>query len=82
MHNTNIDKVTEEIILIVQDNFHKLNANKRYTLRQMAGEDAWSLIKGLEKGVGMKFSQAVKSGKLALTHIGENGSNSNLYQMI
>jgi hypothetical protein len=39
MDNTNIDKVTEEIILIVQDNFHKLNANKRYTLRQMAGED-------------------------------------------
>jgi|GEM_PF-3293711 len=81
MHNTNIDKVTEEIILIVQDNFHKLNANKRYTLRQMVGAEAWSFIKGQERGVGMKFKKHVDQGNVGVVYAGENGSNSNLYQI-
>jgi hypothetical protein len=82
MVNQEIQAIANEIKLIVKERLSELNPNKDYTLKEMVGSEAWSLVEGRERSIGTLFVKAVELGEFNLVKVGDNGSNSNIYRLI
>jgi len=81
MTKTELQAMADDIRFIVECNLPKLDPEQKYTLKEMAGEEAWELTKGHERTIGTRFREYVNQGNIGVVYAGET-SNSNLYQLI